>query len=222
MPNLDQRPLTTPNPDPTAATTAALLREITGSKELGDVLVRFTREIVEQRIDGARETLGVRLDHVEAALGRVPTHAEKNTQQLRDIVEEKLKVQDRQFDNIQLQFKERDTRMEQTTRDQVKAVDAAFAAADKAIAKTEASFTKQIDEQRKSIDTVEKNASEKLGDLKDRVTIIESLTRGMTLQKTEAAQTIQQSSQSIGLVFGGASLLIALVSIGFVIFTKAH
>ncbi len=222
MANLDQRPLTTPNPDPTAATTAALLREITGSKELGDVLVKFTREIVEQRIDGARETLGVRLDHVEAALGRVPTHAEDNTRQLRDIVEEKLKVQDRQFDNIQLQFKERDTRMEQTTRDQVKAVDAAFAAADKAIAKTEASFTKQIDEQRKSIDTVEKNASEKLGDLKDRVTIIESLTRGMTLQKTEAAQTIQQSSQSIGLVFGGASLLIALVSIGFVIFTKAH
>ena len=32
--------------------------------------------------------------------------------------------------------------------------DAAFAAADKAIAKTEASFTKQIDEQRKSIDAL--------------------------------------------------------------------
>lgn len=44
------REMITPNPDPTEKTTESLLREIAHTKEFGDVLVRFVREICEQKI----------------------------------------------------------------------------------------------------------------------------------------------------------------------------
>src|ERR1700676_2364770 len=137
--------ITTTNPDPSVATTTNLLREITGSREVAQILVNFTREIVERQIKGDREFSGVRIDHLEKVSDKQPSLVESAILALRSNVDEKLKVFDKQFENIQTQFEERDTRQETGRTDATKAIDAAFASADKAITKTETGFRDQID-----------------------------------------------------------------------------
>lgn len=134
--------LTTPNPDPTVLTTAALLREIDGAKEQTAALVQAVRDVLHTEIQCLQEL-----------------HGEK-------------------FSNIEIQFKERDTRMEHTSRDSKIAIDAALQAAKEAVGKTEVSFTKQIDAIGTSIFAMGKGLDEKITDVKDRLTTIESHSKG--------------------------------------------
>lgn len=220
---IEQRPLTTPNPDPTAATTAALLREISGSKELGEILVRFTREVIDERITGARQVLETRLDSMAAALARVPTHSQENVNQLRDIVDEKFKVQDERFNSVQTQFKERDVRTDQKEKDNKVGIDAALAASQKSVDKTEMNFKEQIQATGLRIDTVSKGADEKHSDLKDRVIALEARMAGMAAQRAETALSTTQQTSNMGnvwgIVFGAAGLIFAAISIA-VVFAK--
>jgi len=210
--------LEVPNPDPTTATTTQLLREITGSRELAQILVNFTREIVEHEITGNREIAAVRLDHLERIVNSQPTLIEKATEFLRLNVDEKLKVFEGQFANVQTQFEERDTRQETGRSDATKAIDAAFASADKAINKTESGFKDQIAEQGKRIDTVSKGADEKIdalkeliNDQKDRITIIESRTIGITSHKTEANQGTTIVVSIVGVLVSIAALMAVVI-----------
>jgi hypothetical protein len=209
--------VTTTNPDPSIATTTALLREITGSRELAQILVNFTREIVEAKLSGERDLLSMRVDHLENRAQLQPVLIKEAIASAGENVNEKLKVQDQQFTNVQVQFKERDTRQEQTTKDSSKAIDAAFTAADKAITKTETGFTKQIEEQGKRIDNVAKTIDDKSNDLKeligaqkDRITVLESITRGASIQKTEAVQSTANIGTILAMVFGAIGFIVAL------------
>jgi hypothetical protein len=185
--------ITTPNPDPTVLTTTALLREITGSRELAQILVNFTRELVERQMKGDREYLNVRIEHLEKAMEQVPANWLSAVNQVTLNVDEKLKVYDQRFDNIKIQFAERDTRSETSRGDATKAIDAAFASADKAINKTETGFKDQITEQGKRIDTVSKSSDEKhtalkelINNEKDRITALESRLQGATVHRSES------------------------------------
>ena len=84
------------------------------------------------------------------------------------------------FDSIATQFQERDTRTEQTSRDSKVAVDAALQAAKEAvgeqnksnalaIAKSEATFTKQIDQIGVLVTSMGKGFDDKVDDIKSRL-----------------------------------------------------
>jgi len=95
------------------------------------------------------------------------------------------------FESIATQFKERDIRTEQTSRDNKVAIDAALQAQkeavgkqnesnSQAIAKSEAAFIKQIDQIGILITTMGIATDGKISDIKERLTTIEGIKKGGT------------------------------------------
>jgi hypothetical protein len=190
-----------PVPDPTLLTTQQTVRGIVA-----------LREVLEARMDGAdkvtallKEGLDRRQSEIDAAVGHLKTlHEEK-------------------FHSIAIQFSERDTRTEQTAKDSKVAVDAALQAAKEAvgeqnkssalaIAKSEGATTKQIDLIGGQIAAIAKNMDDKIGDLKDRINIIDG--------RTEGTKTVKDDSRAN--VALGISALLAIMSIGSLIYSSTH
>jgi len=205
----DRRPI----PDPTLLTTQQLMRELASLKEL-----------IFTRIAGMDEATKL----LQAQADRVPSDTDKAIQHLRELTETRFdaielrfearnteKLYDEKFHSIETQFKERDTRTEQTSKDSKVAVDAALQAAKEAvgeqnkssalaIAKSEASTAKQIDQLQTLITTTSNNSDEKIADLKERLTRIEGMTGG-----TEAARKNLQDNSSIYIAL--AALVVAII-----------
>jgi hypothetical protein len=167
-------------PDPTYLTTQALTREVNNLKEM-----------IEARIDAQNRATTL----LQEASDRGPAVSvvEERVNSLVKLTEEKFtSVQAQQaekFESIQIQFRERDTRTDQTSRDAKTAVDAALQAAKEAvgeqnksgalaIAKSEASTIKQIDQIAILLQNVNKASDDKISDLKDRLTMIEGRSGG--------------------------------------------
>jgi hypothetical protein len=171
----------------------------------------LTNQLVQQAVAGLREILEARLDGMDIALElsqenlrQVPTEIEKEIRHLTDLLERELKVVDEKFGSVQTQFAERDTRVEQTSRDSKLAIDAALQAAKEAVGKSETSTIKQIDGQGLRID-----------DLKERLTRIESEGRGQkiaeTTQQTSNAGTVGMIGLVAGTLIGLGGLVAALM-----------
>ena len=139
-----------PSPDPTLLTTEQLLREI-----------EHLRAFLVGRLEAMDKAMVIFNENIT----RVPTDTDKQIQHLKELHDEK-------FESIKIQFIERDTRTEQTSRDSKVAVDAALQAAKEAvgeqnkssalaIAKSEASTIKQIDQQGLLISTATKALEDK-------------------------------------------------------------
>lgn len=193
-------PLSTPVPDPTVLTTAALTREIASLKE-----------IVFTRLDGMDEA--VKLFH--AALTRTPTDVDKQISHLKALHSEK-------FDGVQLQFKERDTRAEQISKDSKVAVDAALQAAKEAvgeqnkssslaIAKSEAATTKQIDQIALLISATNKATDGKINDLKERLDRGGGVDNGKTIQRESTQKNNSMIIAAIATIISVGSLITTIV-----------
>lgn len=178
-------PQAPPEPDPSVLTTAALLREVASLKEL-----------VFTRIDAIDKAITVAHDD----LVRVPTEVQKTVGNLRDLHDQRFEAVEKEleyrttlynekFASVQTQFRERDTRVEQTAKDNKVAVDAALSAAKEAfgeqnkssalaIAKSETSIAKQIDSLVALITTATKALDDKITDAKDRLTRLEGKGEG--------------------------------------------
>ena len=190
-----------PDPDPTTLTTQALYREINQVHDLINSETYAVSSGLSARIDGAdRERL-----RLQAEIDALPTEVTRRIDTLRVLHEEK-------FNSIQVQFIERDTRTEQTSRDSKVAVDAALQAAKEAvgeqnkssalaIAKSEASTTKQIDQQGLLIASSTQGLDDKINDVKERLTRIEGGANG--------------GHQVWGYVFGVAGSLVGLIALLF-------
>lgn len=174
-----------PRPDPTVLTTQQLNTAIEGL--LRDVAA--LREVLEAKIDGQQQLSEARFEGMDKAIellqvitDRQPLDVDKKIINLQRLHEEK-------FDSIQVQFKERDVRTEQSARDSKVAVDAALQAAKEAvgaqntssalaIAKSEAATTKQIDQQSVLISSSTAGLDDKISDIKERLTRIEGEDKG--------------------------------------------
>lgn len=165
-----------PDPDPTVATTAQLLREIRHLKEF--VATRF--EVVDTRFNGMDKAM----DLLQRASDKVPSETDIKVANLKQ-------VQDQRFNSIDLQFQERDIRTKQSTESATVAVGAALQAAkeavgkqqesnDRAIAKSEASTTKQIDQLGVLIASLDKTLSEKIDDTKKRLSVLDGRGAGLS------------------------------------------
>ena len=172
-----------PVPDPTVLTTQQLHRELLA-----------LREILEARLNGMDKALSL----LQAAVDRSPSIPEIFAQ-----FTEK-------FNSVETQFSERDIRTEQTSRDSKVAVDAALQAAKEAvseqnkssaiaIAKSEASTTKQMDQIGLIIQTMTTAFNDKVNDIKDRLTLIQGHSRG--------------TGDMAGYIVGAIGLVIAIATL---------
>ena len=175
-------------PDPSILTTHQLLREIT-----------MLRELIETRLDGMDKAIEL----LQTSTDRFPTVVGYEIKQLQALHEEK-------FHSISIQFSERDTRTDQSSRDSKVAVDAALQAAKEAvgeqnkssalaIAKSEAATTKQIDQIGFLINTTTLGVTDKIDDIKSRITSVESHSKGL--------------GDGWGYVVGGVGIMIGLSSV---------
>ena len=157
------------------------------------------REIIEARLAGNDKIAAL----LQAQLEQGSTASNVEVGHLRTEHEEKFK-------SIATQFTERDIRTEQTARDSKVAVDAALQAQKEAtglqnesnnasISKSEAAFTKQIDQIGVIINTTTKGTDEKIEDIKTRITQIEGRSSG--------------HNETWGYVVGAVGLMIGLSSV---------
>jgi len=182
----------TPIPDPTTLTTEIIRREFNSLKEL-----------IFSRLDAMDKAMDLFSENIT----RVPTDTDKQIMHLKELHNEK-------FDSISVQFKERDTRTEQTSRDSKVAVDAALQAAKEAVSeqnksnalaigKSETTFTKQIDQIGTLVNTMQKAIDDKIDDIKSRLQGAESRKIG--------------GNEVWGYLIGGIGMLIGAVSAGVAI-----
>jgi hypothetical protein len=170
---------TRPDPDPTVRTSEQLLREISLVREVFNSELVGNKLVLESRLDGIERAIDLersRTNEARAAVLAETLHLQK--------------LHDEKFKSIEVQFAERDTRTEQTSRDSKVAVDAALQAAKEAVgeqnksnalanSKMEAAFTKQIDQIGTLLATIQKTSDDKIDDLKSRVLSMESSKKGM-------------------------------------------
>jgi hypothetical protein len=212
----------TPLVDPTVLTTQALLREVKSLREL------FEARMGEQTASHMlrHQVLVTRLEAMDKADGlaqadkdRLPSDIDEKIDALREIIDEK-------FASVDKQFKERDVRTESTAKDSKVAVDAALQAAKEAvgeqnkssalaIAKSEASTVKQIDQMGLLIQTGNKAVDDKFSDLKDRLTRIEGKDEGVVKQVTTGQQNtgifVAVGSLALAFVVGAAGIIVAII-----------
>ena len=193
-----------PVPDPTILTTQQLLREIASA-----------REVIEARLDGMDKAIEL----LQASSDRYPDFVHQAVGRLQELHEEK-------FRSIEVQFKERDTRTEQTSRDSKVAVDAALSAQVKsvdaqnisnslAISKSEAGFTKQIDQIGALIGATGKATDDKIDDIKTRLNSIEIRANAFESRSTGKVEGIS----SVGVIVMGVVAAVAtMVSIATLAF----
>lgn len=204
-----------PVPDPTILTTQLVDKGIAGLREILLALLNGQKDVFEARLDAMDKAIRL----LQSIADRMPAEVDGKVANLRTLHDEK-------FASIQTQFRERDTRTEQSSKDSKVAVDAALQAAKEAvgeqnkssalaIAKSETATTKQIDQLVVLISTATKGLETTITDVKDRLNRIEGEGRGQ-----DAAKTTQQTSNIstvgiIGLVLGSligvGGLLVALM-----------
>jgi hypothetical protein len=227
----------TPVPDPTLLTTAALNREIAGVQAS---LYREVDTLTAQRhreIASLRELIETRLDAMDKAIelqrdeqAKAPESIEKKVVSLRmyvlDIMNERTKA-------IDTQFLERENRARGDAAQVKEAVAAALQAAkeavseqnksfEKSIDKSDAATTKQIDSLDAKMATATSALDRQLSDLKERFATLEALGIGRREQVTETrAQVVETRAQSAdmrGVILMCVSLLaIAITAASFVI-----
>lgn len=189
-------------------------------------------------LDKAEKQLQASLDRIQ---GEFRSILAKQDERLNSIFTEKDKifsdkmmniqlVNEEKFSSIATQFRERDTRTEQTAKDSKVAVDAALSAAKEAvgeqnksnalaIAKSEAAFTKQIDQIGVIINTQAKGVDDKIDDLKSRLISLEN--RGPSYSNGKDKD--KDNSSMWALMLGVVAIVIVLGSIlGYGIFAAGN
>jgi len=178
-------------------------------------------KIIETRIDAMDKATELLRENISV----VPSEMDRQVTHLREFlwarIESTQVARDERFHSIDLQFKERDTRTEQSSRDSKIAVDAALQAAKEAvgeqnkssalaIAKSETSTTKQIDQLQILIQSNNDGTNDKITDIKARLDRGDGLTRGGAHQRSE-------KRLDSGLVAAIAGVCVAMLSVAVAI-----
>ncbi len=208
-----------PVPDPTLLTTQQLLRELSGLKE-----VIFTR------LDGMDRAISLFNENIT----RVPTDVDRQVGTLKELLEKvntekfsdlgnrlnaSIEAREAKFTAVEHQLKAVETYRVEQKQDTKAAVDAALAAAkeavkeqtqasERAIAKSEAFTTKQIDAISEIIRTTVKGLDEKIDDLKTRVTAGDSQGKG--------------AGVAVGYMIGAGGFIVAVIAVVIAIALRSH
>lgn len=169
MGNLEAFQERRPSPDPTALTTAALEREISAIRELFTALLA-----------GMDTKFATRLDANDKAIALIQHAADKLPSDITVAVMHLQSLHEERFQRIDIQLRERDGQAELWRREgqiavntalaaSKEAVGAALQAAKEAVGKTEAAFTKSMDQLGIQTQTETRALDSKMGEMKDRL-----------------------------------------------------
>jgi hypothetical protein len=162
----------------------------------------LVRSIIETRLNGNDTAIKLLQDTTD----KFPARIDEKIVALKEVHQEK-------FESIQLQFLERDVRTEQSAQSTKTAVDAALAAQEKSFgkqgetfsastAKTEESFTKQIDQLGALLQSAVKSLEDKISDLKDRFNRGEGRSEGIDKQVVVQNTADNKNQWLIGIIIG--------------------
>lgn len=237
--------------DPSLRTTTVILREVSSLKELFlakfdsyDKAIVVLQEVtarsptikevhveVSQKIEAlsislglTRDVIATRFDGVDARFAQLHREFDKVPEQTKVFTDNLGMLMQEKFDSIQVQFKERDVRVEQTARDTKVAVDAALQAAEKArtssnesfalsIAKSENATTKQIDQTAAQMTTSMGSSALQIADLKERLTRIEGTGVGAQATRNDNRLLFGVLIAAVGMIIGIIGLAIRLNAI---------
>jgi hypothetical protein len=196
-----------PVPDPSLLTTAQLVRELGG-----------LRELLETRLDGMDKAASL----LDASVNRTPTVIQTAIANVREVYDER-------FNSVRQQFAERDVRTEQAATASASALAAALQAAKEAVfeqaqaaakaaEKTELSFTKQIDQIGTQISTVAEGFNNRITELKERIDRGGGEEQGKTQADTQTHQirTDQRADRGLNVAIM-AVVLSSLFSTGVIV-----
>ncbi len=200
-----------PDNDPSVLTTESQIR----ADEALEKYLAARINAVEQTLAGLARTVD-----------SIPAERVADLRRLQELVDVKLSVHEQKFASIALQFEERDVRSVQSSTADRTAIAAALQAAkeavgeqnkssSEAIRKSEAATTRQIEQQAVLISNTSNNLTDKIDDVKERLTIIEGQKQGQTVAHTTTQGTQQQW---VGIIGVGISALVVLV--GLVVFVN--
>jgi hypothetical protein len=175
-----------PVPDPTVLTTQQLLREVLSLKEL----------------------FNTRLEAMDKAIVLLQSNADKSPT---------IAVVDQRLTSavcmMNSKFAEYDGRVEDMSKAATKAVDAAFAAQKEAITKSEAGFTKQIDNMGGQMHMLQKTLDDKISDIKDRLNGLSGLQIGTASGITAKEDSSKAMWVIIGIIGGVAASLVPVLTL---------
>jgi hypothetical protein len=148
-------------------------------------------------------------------VNRTPTQIQTEIAHVREL-------DDVKFASIDQQFRERDIRSEREARDNKVAVDAAFAAQKEAAARQDESNAKAIDKSEKAttetisklndlLGALDRAISDKIDDLKARVTVIEAARVGARENTFDNRSATGSLAGVIGVVLTAISVLVVIV-----------
>lgn len=221
----------TPIPDPTLLTSSLvdkakeeMRRELTASHEGLMARIEGVLALLVARHDAADKAVVL----LQTAQDRVPTHVSDQIQHLQNLMEQRFATIEERFRSIALQFQERDVRSEQSSTATKIAIDAALQAQKEmvaaqntniaqALARIEATGQKQTEQVVTLAQTSSQATNDKVDDLKERLSLIEGRTAGITAAGTTqlASQQVSQgaSSNTMALAAMGISLLGMVITI---------
>ena len=212
-----------PVPDPSILTTEQINR-VTQSLRV-EFLGQLTalREVLTTRFDANDKAIVLLAETVN----RVPTLLDRETLRLSESFSEKLTssvtLSAQHFSFIDNKFLERDAATEQRKNSTAVNVAAAFAAQkdyataqekynDMAVAKAEASTVKQIEDLKSLFNSKNASTDEKIAINGERLTRIESLTRGMADQKDDQRASSNTGMQAVLLIITVISVMAAIAT----------
>jgi hypothetical protein len=204
-----------PVPDPTILTTEALGRAMSSMRDYVDGQLGIRDERF-RGIDTATRVLN-------ETVNRVPTDMQQEIGHIREVMDEK-------FSSVGMRFVERDTRSERESRDNKVAVDAAFAAQKEAaseqnksntlaISKSEMATAETLNKLAELVATQLSALSEKVDDLKERVTRAESNAEGHSQHQDQRESAATARGQ---IMSGYAGMISVAVSVGVAVFVAVH
>jgi hypothetical protein len=186
------------------------------------------REIVGMEIEGKVSTLNAKLQSIDRAIELLGITGNKSHEFISLQVERLREVAQERFQSIEKQFADRDKRSEQILASSHIQMNAALLSGkeqvaeqnknlQQSISKSEAAFTKQIDQILTLIQNTIEAMNGKIDDNKQRITAIENKTQGSHFQSTRTSNTLNQ-------VLAGVVAFIAVMGavVSVVLFMAYH
>jgi hypothetical protein len=225
--------------DPTELTTAQLEHGLNNLRDLLNTRIDAIMQVHHSETGGLLKTIETRIDAMDKAtellrenISIVPTEMDRQVSHLREFMVARIEstqvARDERFHSIDLQFRERDTRTDQSSRDSKVAVDAALQAAKEAvaeqnkssalaIAKSETSTTKQIDQLQTLIQTNNDATNDKINDIKARLDRGEGLLRAGNQTRTE-----KRLDGGLAAAIAGVCVALLSVAVAIALFAMRH
>jgi len=206
-----------PRPDPTELTR----RAVDAAKDELRREIQCLREIIETGLSARDKAILL----LEAAHTQIPTQITEAVCHLREMMEQRLIM-------VEIQFQERDTRAQADMAASHLRVDAAFEAQralvashnaniTQALVRIEATANKQIDSLITLLQTSAGATDSKISDLKERLTLIEGRTAGITVATSASQVTHTQAQESskfiLAVIVAIGSFLAMIVAIGIAV-----